>query len=51
MSYAMKTTSRSRVEDVDSEDRKEMVGTAQDAQEMDRLGRQQQLNVRLSTSD
>jgi len=45
MSLATKTFSQHEAEMVEMEDRKGMAGTEKDAQEMDRLGRQQQLNV------
>ena len=47
MSYGMKSLPLSEVEGVQTEmeDRKDMAGTARDAQEMKRLGRQQQLDV------
>lgn len=45
MSLAMKTFSQHEAEMVEMEDRKDMVGTEKDAQEMERLGKQQQLNV------
>ncbi|KXL48511.1 hypothetical protein M433DRAFT_76050 [Acidomyces richmondensis BFW] len=40
----MKTFSQHEAEMVEMEDRKDMVGTEKDAQEMERLGKQQQLN-------
>jgi hypothetical protein len=45
MAYATKAPPRPAIEDVELDDNKKMAGTAKDAQEMERLGRQQQLNV------
>lgn len=45
MSHDSKTVSHHEAEVIEMDDPKQMVGTAKDAQEMDRLGRQQQLNV------
>lgn len=45
MSHPTKTPSHQEAEEMEMEDRKDMAGTAKDAEEMDRLGRQQQLNV------
>jgi len=46
MSHGNKTFPQEHAEEMEMDDRQEMAGTAKDAQEMDRLGRQQQLNVR-----
>ncbi|KAK4894869.1 hypothetical protein LTR27_006991 [Elasticomyces elasticus] len=44
MSNFDKSIAQPHAEEMEMDDRKEMAGTAKDAQEMDRLGRQQELN-------
>lgn len=46
MSEGRKAFPREHALEMEMEDQKNMSGTAKDAHEMDRLGRQQQLNVR-----